>query len=105
MHLVKQLLAQRVERDAPAGARRLSHQRGAVLAHLRDRIAEAEEVLHLRPFAGRAEIAAACLARAFEQMADSQTLREFLPVVPAPLQFVHDWAERERGVRDAPGDD
>src|SRR4029077_20754649 len=94
VHLVEQLLAQRVERDASARARRLGEQRGAVLAHLGDWVAEMEKVLHPGPFAGRAEIAAARLARTLEQVADGEALREFLPVVPAPGELVHDRPER-----------
>jgi hypothetical protein len=63
-----------------------------------------QKVLHLGPFAGRTEIAAARLAGAFEQVPDGQALRQPVPVVPAPVQLVHERSERERRIGDAPGD-
>ncbi len=53
--------------------------RAAVFADLGDRVADVREVGHALPGAGRAEIAARALARAFEQMADRHALREAVP--------------------------
>ncbi len=63
-----------------------------------------QEILGFGPLVGGAEIAPACLSGAFEQMPDGQPLREPVPVVPAPVELVHDRAERERGIGDTAGD-
>ena len=67
VHLVEDLLGDGVAIDAPAAAGRLGDGDRAVVAHLRDRKADAVDVRHVLQ-AGLGEIAAGRLPAAFEQV-------------------------------------
>ena len=105
MHFVEELLAHGVERNAPAGARRFGDDCRPVLAYFRDAIAQVKEIGNAFPLPGRAEIAAARLAGAFEQVADRQSLREPLPVVPLPAELERERPEEQRRIGHAAGKD
>ena len=96
MHLVEQLLAQRVKADAPARPRRFADNGLAIFPHLGDGIADVRQVGDGAPVS--TEVAAAGLGAAFEQMADDDALGEPVPIVPAPSQFIDQWCEEERGI-------
>ena len=104
MHLVEDLLGDGVAVDAPAAARRLGDGDGAILAHLRDRKADAVDVRHVLQ-SRLGEIAAGRLSAAFEQMPGKHARRHCVLVVSLPAKRRHDRAERERRVRDATGHD
>ena len=103
VHLVEQLVAQGVGRDAAAGAGRLPDGGAAVGRHIRDRVGEIPRMGECPPVAG--VVAAEALARALEQVPDHDARGQAVPVVPRPTVLVRERREEERRVGDAPGDD
>ena len=104
VHLVQQLLANRVERDHAAGARRLGDHGGRRrLVDLGDRERDSQRIGVLPP---RARVVAARdLAAALEQVADDDTGGEPVPVVPRPAELVHERRDEQRRVGDPARDD
>ena len=49
-----------------------------------------------------AEVAARCLPTTFEQVANYHTLRQPVPVIPAPAQLVDHRRQEERSIGNAP---
>ena len=102
VHLVEELMAERVGAHATAGAGRLRDHRRAVGVDPCDRIRQVPGVRERPPVAG--VVAAQALARALEQVADEDARGQPVPVVPGPAVLVGERCEEQRRVGDPAGD-
>src|SRR5229473_740184 len=98
MHFVEQLLTQGIKVDAPASARSFADNSITVLPHLGNGIAYVRKIGNRTPIS--AEVASRRLTAALQEMPDDDTLRQFIPVVPTPVQLVHHWSEKKSSIRD-----
>ena len=101
--LVDQLLADRADAHLAPGAGRLGEDRGAVLAHLGDRVPQRLEPVDVGP-ATRVQ-AAGRLAAALDGVGDDGGHPEPLPVVERPAELVDQRPEVERDVGHPAADD
>ena len=110
VHLVQQLLAHGVEVDQASCVRGFGDERCAVGPDLGNGVADVRQVRDVLPAALAAKVAAAALARAFEQMPHRQALCQSVEVFGGgrigqlPAQRVHQRAQKQRGIGHTPGD-
>src|SRR5205085_5160961 len=102
-HLVKQLLFDRRDGDAPAGAFVLGYHEGAVGLRLDDRVTDVGEVGNGLPV--DQAIAAGTLRAALDRVPGNRPCGQQVPGVGGPFEFVNHWPERQPRVGDAPADD
>ena len=102
-HFVEQLLFDRCDGDAPAGARVLGEAERPVGLGFDDRIADVGQIRNRFPI--HLAISAGPLRAAFDGVPGDGAGREPVPIVGLPPEFVNHRREREAGIGHAAGDD
>src|SRR5205823_6215726 len=98
VHFVEQLLTQGIKVDTPTSARSFADDSITILPYFGNGIANVRKIGYRAPISSK--ISSRRLTATLQEMSNDDTLRQLIPVVPTPSQFIYHGSEDKGGICD-----